>query len=182
MARLPYIDADDLAENDRDLLSRPINLYRQLANSPDALRHFQPFGQWTRHRGPLNPRLREMAILQVGYLARAPYEWSHHIRIGRDFGVSEDDVRAVIAETDGGASGLPDLDRAVLRAARQMTTDMRIDDDTFALLQGAMGKDELVQLILTIAHYNGVVRILATLEIDIEPEYQEWLDAFPLPD
>lgn len=181
MARLPYVDLDQLAEKDRDLLARPINLYRQLANSPEALRHYQPFGQWTRYRGPLDPRLRELAILQVGYLARAPYEWSHHIKIGRDFGVSDDDIRAVMTETDGGDSGLPALDRTVLRAARQMTTEMRIHDAEFAVLREALNDDELVQLILTIGHYNSVVRVLATLEIDVEPEYQPYLDAFPLP-
>ena len=50
-----------------------------------------------------------------------------------------------------------------------------------AILRDAFSIDELMQLILTIAHYNAVVRILATLEIDDEPEYQPDLDAFPLP-
>src|SRR3546814_4174271 len=75
---------------------------------------------WIRFKAKLDPRLREMAILQVGWLARSDYEWSHHVKIGKDFGVSEDDVRAIIAETEGKDSGLPALDRAVLRAARGM--------------------------------------------------------------
>ncbi len=181
MARLPYVDREQLATEDQDLLTNPINLYRVLANSPEALRQYQPFGQWTRHKGPLNPRLREMAILQIGYLARAPYEWSHHIKIGHDFGVSDDDIRALITETEGGKSALPELDRAVLRAARQVTTDMRMGDAEFATLRDAFDDDEFIQLILTMAFYNSVVRILATLEVDVEPEYQQYLDAFPLP-
>ena len=31
MARLPYLDVDDLKEEDKALLKRPINLFRQLA-------------------------------------------------------------------------------------------------------------------------------------------------------
>ena len=34
---------------------------------------------------------------------------------------------------------------------------------------------------MTIAFYNGVVRILATLQIDVEPDYQKYLDEYPLP-
>ena len=38
MARLPYIDVDELADSDRDLLNRPINLFKQLVNSPGGAR------------------------------------------------------------------------------------------------------------------------------------------------
>ena len=68
MARLPYINIDQLIDNDRDLLKRPINLFRQLVNSPDGARAFGTLADFIRHKSTLNPRLREMAIIQVGYL------------------------------------------------------------------------------------------------------------------
>jgi alkylhydroperoxidase family enzyme len=88
MARLPYLDRRDLKPEHQDLLTRNINLYRGLVHSPDGLRAFSALGHFIRHTSRLDPRLREMAILQVGYLARSPYEYSHHVEIGRDFGVS----------------------------------------------------------------------------------------------
>src|SRR5260221_13266410 len=124
MARLAYLDKADLAAENQDLLSRNINLYRALAHSPNGLRSFSALGKFIRHQSRLDPRLREMAILQVGYLARSPYEYSHHIKIGRDFGVSDDDVRAMIAETAGKTSALEPLAKAALRGARAMRTDM----------------------------------------------------------
>jgi hypothetical protein len=39
----------------------------------------------------------------------------------------------------------------------------------------------MVDLIVTIGFYNAVVRVLASLEIDVEPEYQRYLEEFPLP-
>jgi hypothetical protein len=30
------------------------------------------------------------------------------------------------------------------------------------------------------AFYNGVVRLLATMQIDVEPDYLHYLDEFPL--
>ena len=34
MARVPYLDPDDLPEERRDLLKRPINLHRAITPSP----------------------------------------------------------------------------------------------------------------------------------------------------
>lgn len=44
-----------------------------------------------------------------------------------------------------------------------------------------MDNERLIDLVMTIAVYTGVVRLLASLEIDVEPEYQRYLDEFPLP-
>jgi hypothetical protein len=38
-----------------------------------------------------------------------------------------------------------------------------------------------VDLTLTIAFYNGVIRTLASLQIDVEDDYKRYLDEFPLP-
>ena len=39
----------------------------------------------------------------------------------------------------------------------------------------------MVDLVVTIAHYNAMVRVLATLEVDIEDSYLPGLEKFPLP-
>jgi alkylhydroperoxidase family enzyme len=182
MARVPYLDKADLAPEDQALLKRPIALFKALVNSPGGARAFSGLGQYIRFDSKLDPRLRELAILQVGYLARAPYEWSHHIKIGYGFGVTDADIEALIAESDSRPSALPELDRAVLRAAREMTgPTLAMSDATFATLQAAMATEHLVDLTLVIAFYNAVVRVLGTLQIDVEPEYQTYLDRYPLP-
>ena len=182
MARVPYLEKTDLKPDDQDLLTRPIALFKALVNSPGGARAFSGLGKYIRFDSKLDPRLRELAILQVGYLTRAPYEWSHHVKIGHGFGVTDADIEAVIAETEGRGSDLPDLDRTVLLAAREMTgTDLAMTDATFAKLKAAMATEHLVDLTLVIAFYNAVVRVLATLRIDVEPDYQPYLDRFPLP-
>lgn len=181
MARLPYFDRDDLAPEHQDLLKRPINLFRALVNSPHAARTWSAVGHYIRFGSKLDPRLRELAILQVGYLARSPYEYSHHVKIGRDFGVSDADIRAIAAETEGRAGDLDPLARTVLKAAREMATELAIADATFAHLREKLDAERLTDLVLTIAFYCAVVRILATLEIDVEDEYLPYLKEFPLP-
>jgi len=181
MARVPYLSKADLKPEDQDLLAREINLNRALVNSPNATRAFGRLGGFIRSKSTLDARLREMAILQVGYLARSPYEYSHHIKIGREFGVSDADIRAITSETNGQATDLDELARAVLSAARQMTEGAPVSDDTFATIQASLTAEHITDLVMTIAFYCGVVRLLATLQIDVEEDYLHYLDEFPLP-
>jgi alkylhydroperoxidase family enzyme len=181
MARVPYLQRSDLAEADQDVLAREITLHRAIAHSPKAARAFLGLGKFIRHESRLDPRLRELAILQVGYLARSPYEYSHHIKIGREFGVSDADIRGLIDETEGRPSPLDQPARLVLRAAREMTSGVAVSDETFAALRRHLDHERLIDLTLTIAFYCGVVRLLASLEIDVEDEYRRYLEEFPLP-
>ena len=181
MARVPYLDRKDVKPEHQDLLARNINLYRALVHSPDGLRSFSALGHFIRHTSRLDPRLRELAILQVGYLARSPYEYSHHVEIGRDFGVSDEDIRAIADETAGRPTQLEPIAKAVLRAAREMTTELTVSEQTFAALRRELDHERLTDLVLTIGFYNGVVRILATMQIDVEDGYHKYLDEFPLP-
>lgn len=181
MARVPYLEMSDLPAEHQDLLKRRISLTQALVNSPNAARAFGGLGQFIRYGSKLDPRLRELAILQVGWLARSPYEWSHHVKLGHDFGVSDDDIQALIDDTAGKPTKLDDMTRTVLRAAREMTTDGAMTDATFAALQKALGNELVVDLTITIAFYNAVVRVLATLQIDVEDDYMPYLRKFPLP-
>jgi alkylhydroperoxidase family enzyme len=181
MARVPYLELSDLAPDDQDLLKRPITLFKALVNSPKAARAFSGLGGYIRYGSKLDPRLRELAILQVGWLARSPYEWSHHVKISHDFGCTDDEIQALIDDTAGKPTTLDTLTRTVLRAAREMTLEGAMAADTFAALQAALGNEQVVDLTVAIAFYNAVVRLLATLAIDVEEEYMPYLRRFPLP-
>jgi len=181
MARLKYLDKSDLAEKDQDLLARNINLFRALVHSPNAARAFSGLGGFIRHQSKADPRLRELAILQVGWLSKSPYEWSHHIKIGYDFGVTDDDIRGLIDDTAGKPTALDETTKLVLQMAREMTLEGGGSEASFTALGTKMSSELLLDLTMTIAFYNAVVRVLATLQIDVEPEYMPYLVKFPLP-
>jgi hypothetical protein len=63
-----------------------------------------------------------------------------------------------------------------------MTLGVNLSAATFAELRRALDDERLVDLLFAIANYNGVVRILAALEVDLEDEYRAFLDRFPLPE
>jgi len=113
MARLPYLEADQVAPEYRDMLKRNTNLHKLLVNSPDMARAFNGIGSYIRFKSKLDPRLRELANLQVGWMEKSEYEFTHHVKIGKEFGVTDADIEALLAETEGKPSGLEPLARAV---------------------------------------------------------------------
>lgn len=181
MARLPYLQRSDLPPEHQDVLARDIAVNQVLANSPGAARVFGDLGMFIRHRSRLDPRLRQLAIMQVGWSARSPYEWSHHVQIGRDAGVTRSDISNLAIEAAGGESGIDPLARLVLRGAREMWAGPGMSAATFDALRGWLDDECLTDLVVTVAYYCGVVRILATLEVEVEPEWQPYLLEFPLP-
>lgn len=180
MARLPYLDVEQLAPGHQDLLARNINLTRVLVNSPGMARSLVGLAGYIRHHSVLDPRLRELAILQVGWMTHTEYEFTHHVKIGRDVGVTDDDIRGMIAETDGQASSLDSLTRAVLRGTREMVQDLAMTEATFAEIRTALSPEHMTDLVAIIGFYCGVVRMLATLCVDNEPQYQDVLKEFPM--
>ena len=148
MARVPYFDRSGFTRPSIRICSTGRSICFGLWSTVRAPRAAGAgLGHYIRHGSKLDPRLRELAILQVGYLARSPYEYSHHVKIGRDFGVSDDDIRAIAAETAGRASALEPLAKTVLKAAREMSTELAISDSTFAQLRDKLDTERLTDLV-----------------------------------
>jgi len=181
MARLPYLEPEQVAPEYRDMLKRNTNLHKLLVNSPDMARAFNGVGSFIRFKSKLDPRLRELAILQVGWLEKSEYEFTHHVRIGKEFGVTDQDIQALIAETEDRPSQLEPLVKAVLRGAREMVRELAMSEATFAEIKRELSDAEMVDLVLTIAFYCAVVRVLATMKIDNEPYYKDVLQQYPIP-
>jgi alkylhydroperoxidase family enzyme len=180
MARFKYLGKEDLLPEHQDLI-RDINLTRLLVHSPNAARASRNTAMYIRNGSKLDPRLREMAIIQVGYLARSVYEYAHHVQIGLEAGVSAADIRAIAEDTAGKPTALDPLAKAVLKAARELSLDIKLSDATFAELRQHLDNERLIDLFIAISSYCGVVRLLAALQVDLEDEYRQYLDKFPLP-
>jgi alkylhydroperoxidase family enzyme len=180
MARLPYVYPDDLPPQYRDMFRNNANITRALANSPEVAKLSGAVARYIREGNKLDPRLRELAIIQVGYTANSPYEYTHHIEIGLRYGVTESDLHALADEAAGRDSKLDPLAKTVLRAAREITANGTLSDATFAALKQGLDNERLIELIFAISNYNGVVRMLAALQVDLEDEYRPYLEKFPI--
>jgi len=62
-----------------------------------------------------------------------------------------------------------------------MTLEGTVSDQTFAALRQGLDHERLTDLVVTISFYNGLVRLLATMQVDVEEDYLQYLEEFPLP-
>lgn len=181
-SRVPYLDKEDLPTEKQQYLQRPISLFRGLANSPGALKVHHRFGEWIRWECKLNPRTRELIILLVGQLTKSPYEYSHHIKISKQFEVSDEDVEALrrFSPEPSTPQEFPPELHAALTATQELTEDAEISDATWDLLSQHYGHEELTDIVVVASFYSYVIRVLAALRLEVEPDYAGYLDTFPL--
>jgi alkylhydroperoxidase family enzyme len=82
--------------------------------------------------------------------------------------VAEAEIEAVLcADPDGLAD---DDARLAVRAAREMTVDVRAGDDTVAALLERLGRRQTMELIVCIGFYNAIARILETTGVELEAQ------------
>src|SRR6266478_8150665 len=97
MARIDYADPAKANDRTRELLgkNRNANIFRMMAHSPSHLEQYCRLGGAIRHRGELDPVLRELAITRTGMLCEAAYEVVAHKRIGKNVGVTDEQNAAL---------------------------------------------------------------------------------------
>ena len=178
MSRLPLLTKDEVPAEYQDIFGGGMNLHRQTLHSPKLARLSRQMGLYFRRESPLPARFCELAILQVAWLARSAYEYSHHLKIALEAGVGEADVSRL-------AKGVPFRDDplacAILDAATEIFEKGRTGDDVFARLQTLLAADQIIDLLFVISFYVGFVRFTASLSLEVEPEYQTYLEQFPFP-
>lgn len=179
MPRLPYIPAKDFADAYPELAARNEDAFSYLAHSLDGTRALLKLGIYIRDGSQLDPRLRELAVLEVARSLGSAYAFYNHIEIGQQRArLTDEDVDALIA--GGKSSPLNQLERSVIAMARQMTKDIRVDQAVFGFLEQALGREQLVDLALLIGYYNNVVRVVACLEVDLESRHADRVRRFPI--
>ena len=175
MARLPYLNREDLPEADREVFDRLVeerktpvgNIFRMLAHTPKVLRRFLALGGELRNGTALDPKLRELALMTVGRLTGAEYEFTHHWNLARRVGVSREQLEHLDEfET---SSLFNDQERLVMRYALEATMNVRVSDATFEALRKSLDTRRVMELVQNVAFYNMVVRILVPLGVEVEP-------------
>jgi len=73
--------------------------------------------------------------------------WAHHVKIGKEFGVTDDDITAMMAETEGKPSKLEPLAKAILRGAREMVRELAMSDATFAEIKQSLSNEHMTLLL-----------------------------------
>lgn len=144
-----------------------MRIFTTLAHHPRLLKRWSAFGGALLFGGRLDDRDREILILRVGWLCDAPYEWGQHVIIGRQAGLSDDEIHA-ITRGSGDASWSDD-DAALLRAAEELHADNRIGDETWSELSQRYDAQQLIEVCMVVGQYHLVAFTLNSLGVEPEP-------------
>ena len=143
-----------------------LNIFRTLAHHPKLMKRWLVFGNHVLAKNSLSPRDRELAILRVGWLCRAEYEFSQHTGIALDCGVEQREIERVTEGPE--ASGWNDRERALLAATDELVSDAFVTDETWKALGSFYSKEQLLDLVFTVGQYNLVSMALNTLGVQLE--------------
>jgi uncharacterized protein YceH (UPF0502 family) len=171
--RLAPLSDDELDDQQRELLAGVIapgtgpteNIFRTLVRHPGLFRRWMPFGGKLLN-GKLPAREREIAILRVGWLCRAEYEWGQHVPIGKRAGLTDEEIARITVGPK--APEWSELDRAILEATDELHRDSCITDQTWARLAQDFDEKQLVELVMVVGHYHLVSMTLNSLGIQRE--------------
>jgi AhpD family alkylhydroperoxidase len=141
------------------------NAIATFVNHPELTRSYLGFSFYLLTRSTLSPRLRELAVLRVAHLAACAYEWNEHTTIGKQAGLSEDDIAALQR-----GEAADEFDRVVLTAVDELVEHTRISDGTWAALGERMNKRELMDFVFTIGGYHMLAMALNTFGVEPKKE------------
>jgi AhpD family alkylhydroperoxidase len=118
-----------------------------------------------RNRNSIPAGLRELVILRVAVLNRAPYEFDAHVPHALAAGVSAEAVEASRSVPLAADAPFTDEQRVALRLADAMTRDIDVPDALYAEVRQHFNEQGQIDLVATVAAYNMVSRFLVALQI-----------------
>ena len=125
------------------------------------------------YRGRLDPRLRELAIMRIGWSTGSEYEWTQHWRVATELGMQPEDILGVREWTTH--SGYGGIERAVLAATDEVLASGIISDGTWQSLRDELDDDGvLFELVVAIGNWQLFSNLLRTLKVPLEDGVQPW--------
>jgi 4-carboxymuconolactone decarboxylase len=152
-------------KDDRGQLIGPFNatLY-----SPEICGSFLALQKLEEEQTSLTKRTRQVVILTVGSVWKAPYELYAHSAIAANAGFTAKQIASLAAGRS--PEGLRVEELAGQRFTRQLVSEHAIDDDIYAAAQGVFGDEGLVEMLVLIGCYLSVCALLNAFAVPAPKE------------
>ena len=160
--RVAAVDNDSLTQADRDLVTRvragagagPIDVVpeymRTMIRHPALFLHQMELGT-VLFNGHIPKRERELAILRIGWLAQAPFEWGSHVTIAKRVGISAEEIER--ATQGSSAPGWTPHEAAILRGVEELLADFALSDETWTELAKTWDDVQMIEFPSMVGQY-----------------------------
>jgi alkylhydroperoxidase family enzyme len=149
-------------------------IFQVILNHPSLARALNDLLATMLWHGALDPRLRELVIMRIGWLTASDYEWTQHWRVAQGLGVSADDLLGV---RDWRAyDGFGPTERAVLAATDDVVRDGVVSAESWSACRQALDAEHavLIELVTAIGAWRMVASILESLHVPLEDGVASW--------
>jgi 4-carboxymuconolactone decarboxylase len=147
------------------------NICATLARNPQLFRKWLGFSGKLL-TGALSPRARELVILRVAWRCNSDYEWAHHARVGRQFGIDGAVLSRIMHGPDHELWS--EDERALLRSVDELHGVSVVGDDTWRSLADVYDESQLIELLMLIGHYHMVAFVSNSLGVQLEDDVKEF--------
>ncbi len=121
----------------------------------------------------LDPRLRELIIMRIGWETGSNYEWTQHWRVAKMLGIPENDLLSV--RDWKSASCFDAADQAVLQATDDILQDGKIAIQTWTKLENALNDvQQVLEVVIAICNWRTFSQLLMSLEVPLEDDVESW--------
>ena len=147
-----------------------LNLDRMLLHSPAFARGWNTMFAVIRGQLALSPKLRELAIIAIGVINKADYEWVQHVPDFLAAGGTKAQMEALkdVSTAINNTKLFDESERATLALTYEMTRNITVADTTMARVRAILPDQQVVELVGAIAGYNMVSRFLVATGIEVE--------------
>jgi alkylhydroperoxidase family enzyme len=155
-------------------LVRPVNLSATLAHNRPISKAVAAMSSVFFDPATLDPRLRELIILRVGWDTQSVYEFGQHVLAARQVGIADEVVRLTTRPLDEGAWSAAEA--AALRMVDDLCRDDCLSDEAWAGLEVSAGQERAIAMIALAGFYRMVAGLLNSLGIQPEDDLPRWPD------
>jgi len=169
MHRTIPLPADDQLPRDiREALAKlpRANVFRMMANAPASFHGFLQLARSILMQSEFDPRKREIAVLRVAHVTRSSYEWTQHVRVALQLGVTQQEIDRI--GVDGAVQGLDEEGLLLCRVAEEITRDIRLSDEALEAIITRYGVRQATELILCCSYFNMLSRFLESTRVALE--------------
>jgi alkylhydroperoxidase family enzyme len=119
-------------------------------------------------KGLISSRERELAVLRIGWLAGAPYEWGEHVKISQRYGVTLEEIARV--QQGSTAPGWSEHEAAILRGVEELMSDYAVSDATWDILAKSWDEAQMLEYPAMVGQYVVTAFVQNTVRSRLAPE------------
>jgi alkylhydroperoxidase family enzyme len=127
----------------------------------------------------LKPQHRELAILRTAIVGDCRFEYSQHLKLARQIGISQDKLQAIKSWTT--SLKFDEVERAVMAAADEIVARNLVEDATFSALKNHLSDEQIVELFFVVTTYRMHGMMVRALHLEFDNDTTARMEEVPGP-